>query len=138
MLSPWENTVFKRTGKTRCMIKIFQGDRGGDTFKPPYEQLLPLPTPCFKMFWKDSLMTPPHFKHPSLLPPSPHSPSTSPPPLENFDHTQSCEQDYPILITHAANFFAHASGCFVQRNPAVILTWSAIFILRTPFQVCFN
>ena len=71
------------------MIKIFRGEgRGGDTFKTPspYEQLLPLPTPCFKMFfWKNPSMTPPHFKHPSLLPP-PHPP---PLPPKNFDHTLS-------------------------------------------------
>ena len=53
---------------------------------PPYEQLLPLPTPCFKMFLERSLNDPPppppHFKHPSLLPPPIHNPS--PPPLKIF------------------------------------------------------
>ena len=49
----------------------------------PYEQLLPLPTPCFKMFFERSLNDP-HFKHPSLLPPSP---STTSSPPKNFDHT---------------------------------------------------
>ena len=74
------------------MIKIFRGGgRGGDTFKTPSpcEQLLPLPTPCFKMFLERSLNDPhpppPHFKHPSLLPP-PHPPPL--PPSKNFDHTQ--------------------------------------------------
>ena len=45
-----------------CMIKIFQGGRGGDTFETPspYEQLLPLPTPVLRCFWKDPLMTPHH------------------------------------------------------------------------------
>ena len=43
-----------------CMIKIFRGGRGGDTFKTPspYEQLLPLPTPCFKMFLERSVNDP--------------------------------------------------------------------------------
>ena len=45
------------------MIKIFCGGRGGDTFKTPspspYEQLLPLPTPCFEMFLERSLNDPP-------------------------------------------------------------------------------
>ena len=46
--------------------------RGGDTLKPgptSYEQFLPLPTPCFKMFLERSLNDPPppHFKHLSLL-----------------------------------------------------------------------
>ena len=49
--------------------------------KPPslYEQLSPLPTPCFKMFLERSLNEPPppHFKHLSLLHPSP---STTPSP----------------------------------------------------------
>ena len=69
--------------RAKCMIKIFRGGRGSDTFKPPppYEQLLPLPTPCFKMFLEGSLNDPhpppPHFKHPSLLPP-PHPPPLPP------------------------------------------------------------
>ena len=45
------------------MIKIFRGGgggRGGDTFKTPspYEQVLPLPTPCFKMVLERSLNDP--------------------------------------------------------------------------------
>ena len=59
---------------------------------PPYEQLFPLPTPYFKKFLERSLNDPhphfkhppPHFKHLSLLPPTP---STTPPPPKNFDHT---------------------------------------------------
>ena len=66
---------------TPCMIKIFRGGRGGDTFKPPppYEQLFPLPIRCFWMFLQRSLNDPPppHFKHPSLLPP-PHPPPLPP------------------------------------------------------------
>ena len=65
-----------------CMIKIFRGGRGGDTFKTPslHEQLLPLTTPYFKMFLERSLNDPPppHFKHLSLLPPS-HPPPLLPP-----------------------------------------------------------
>ena len=55
---------------------------------PPYEQFLPLTTPCFKMFLKDPLMNPPppHFKHLSLLP---LFPSTTPCPPKNFDHTHT-------------------------------------------------
>ena len=45
---------------------------------PPYEQLLPLLTPCFKMFLERSLNDPhPRFKHLSLLPP-PHPPPLPP------------------------------------------------------------
>ena len=41
--------IAKKEFPSMCMIKIFRGGRGGDTSKPlpPYEQLLPLPTPCF-------------------------------------------------------------------------------------------
>ena len=45
-----------------CMIKIFWGRAGVVTaFKPPpsFEQLLLLPTPCFKMFLERSLNDPP-------------------------------------------------------------------------------
>ena len=64
-----------------CMIKQFSEGGGGAGVVtpskplPPYEQLLPLPTPCFRCFWKDPLMTPtpppPHLKHLSLLFPPP-------------------------------------------------------------------
>ena len=64
------------------------GGRGGDTFKTssPYEQLLSLPTPCFKMFSERSLNdSHTHFKHLSLLPLPIHHPC----PHKNFDHTVS-------------------------------------------------
>ena len=40
----------------------FSGGWGGDTFKTPspYEQLLPLPTPCFKILLERSLNDPQH------------------------------------------------------------------------------
>ena len=68
----------------RCMIKISRGAGVVTPSKPPpspYEQLFPLPIPCFKMFLERSFndLPPPHFKHLSLLPPSP---STTPPPLK--------------------------------------------------------
>ena len=54
---------------------------------PPYEQLLPLPTPCFKMFLKRSLNDP-HHPTSSIFHcyPLPHPPPLPPPP-KNFDHT---------------------------------------------------
>ena len=72
----------------KCMIKIFRGAGVVTAFKTPspYEQLLPLFTPCFKMLLERFLNDPPpppHFKHLSLLPP-PHPP---PLPLKNFNHT---------------------------------------------------
>ena len=49
---------------------------------PPCEQLLPLPTPCFKMFWKDPLMTPhPHHPFQASFTATP-TPSTTPSPLK--------------------------------------------------------
>ena len=77
--------VFVLIEKHRYMIKIFRGGRDGDTFKTPFPLRIAfaLPTPCFKTFLERSLNDlhppPPHFKHPSLLPPSP---STTPPPLK--------------------------------------------------------
>ena len=79
-----------------CMTKIFQGGGGGgqgwwtpSKHPSPYEQLLLLSTPCFNMFLERSLMNPsPHFKHLSLLPPSP---STTPsPPNKNVARTLRC------------------------------------------------
>ena len=61
----------------------------------PYERLSPLPTPCFKMFWKDLLMTPQHptssIFHCYPLPMhhtfSPH---------KNVDHTLRCSAIYGV------------------------------------------
>ena len=84
--------LFVGNCEAKCMIKIFWGAGVVTPSKPPppYEQLLPLPTPCFKMFLERSLNDPhpppPHFKHLSLLPPSP---STTPSPPKNFDHALS-------------------------------------------------
>ena len=56
---------------------------------PPYEQLLPLPTPCFKMFLERSLNDPPPPTTPLQAPfTATPSPSTTPsPPPKNFDRT---------------------------------------------------
>ena len=54
----------------RCMIKIFWGEGVVTPSNPPplYEQLLPLPTSCFRCFCKDPLMTPhPHQPTSSIL-----------------------------------------------------------------------
>ena len=54
---------------------------------PPYEQLLPLSTPCFKMFLERSLNDP-HHPTSSIFHCYPPTPSTTPsPPPKNFDHT---------------------------------------------------
>ena len=73
----------------KCMIKIFGGGWQGWWHlqtPAPYEQLSSLPTQCFKMFWKDLLITPtPHHLTSSILHCYP-SPSTTPSPHTNFDH----------------------------------------------------
>ena len=48
---------------------------------PSYEQILPLPTPCFKMFLERSLNDPTTPLQASL------TATPSPPPHKNFDHT---------------------------------------------------
>ena len=74
----------------------FSGGAGVVTpLKPPplYEQLLPLPTPCFKMFLERSLNDPPPPTTPLQAPftatPLPIHHSFSPP--KNFDHTPTCD-----------------------------------------------
>ena len=84
-----------------CMIKIFRGSRGGDTFETPfpYEQLLPLPTPCFKMFWKDLLMTPTTPLQASFTAtpfPIHHPFFPLPPPHKSVDHTLRCSAFYGV------------------------------------------
>ena len=83
----------------KSMIKIFRGGgRGDDTFETPspYEQLLPLPLPCFKnCFWKDLLMTP-HHPTSSIFhryPPPIHHPFF---PHRNVDHTLRCSTAYVV------------------------------------------
>ena len=83
---------------------------------PPYEQLLPLPTPYFKKFLERSLNDPPppHFKQLSLLPLHPiHHPF--PPPPKNFDHT------------HINLFLKYILVCFNRK-----LNWTAI---RKPYRI---
>ena len=73
-----------------CMIKIFWGAGVVTPSKPPppYEQLLPLPTPYFKMFLERSLNDPPPHTTP-LQPPFAATPLPihHPFPPKNFDCT---------------------------------------------------
>ena len=77
------------------MIKIFRGAGVVTPLKPPppYEQLLPLPTPYFKMFWErslnDSSTTPLQASFAATL--LPHPPPLSPPPPKKFDHTRNIQ-----------------------------------------------
>ena len=103
-----------------CMIKIFFGGRGGDTFKTPspYEQLLPLPTPYFKMFLERSLNDPPppHFKHLSLLPPTP---STTPSPLK-------------ILIIHLSTAIFPKNPILTPKSLCTAIPQNSIFNPKNP------
>ena len=52
-----------------CMIKIFLGGKGGDTFKAPssLQTTFAFTHPCFKMFLERSLNYPPHHPTSSIL-----------------------------------------------------------------------
>ena len=99
------------------MIKIFREGRGGDTFKTPSNSfcLYVYPPPVLRCFWKDPLMTP--------TPPPPTSsifhwyptPSTTPSPSKNFDHTQ-CEL-HTLLNTNASTAKDHGEKCIKVRPP---------------------
>ena len=68
-------------GTAGCMIKISRaGVVTHSKPPPPYEQLLPLPTPCFKMFLERSLNDPltPHHPTSYIHHCYPPSPSTTP------------------------------------------------------------
>ena len=61
----FQNTIglrhYRPLDKRSCVWLKFSGGQGWWDLQnppPPCEQLLPLPTPCFKMFWKDPLTTP--------------------------------------------------------------------------------
>ena len=68
------------------MINIFRGAGVVTPSKPPppYEQILPLPNPCFKMFLERSLTPTTPIQLSFTATPSP---STTPSPPKNFDHT---------------------------------------------------
>ena len=76
---------------TQCMIKIFRGGRGGDTFKtpsPPTNNFCLYPPPVLRRLWKDPLMTP----HPPTTPLQASFTATPLPihhpfPPKNFDPT---------------------------------------------------
>ena len=55
--------VGKELPYKRCMIKLFRGGRGGDTFKTPshpVNNFCLYPPRVLRCFWKDPLMTPHH------------------------------------------------------------------------------
>ena len=111
-----------RSSLSRCMIKIFRGGgeegRGGDTFENPslYEQLLPLPTSCFRMFLERSLTDPPppHSQAPVTATPFP---STTPSPLK-------------ILIIHQARISAPNFDMNLARNPSLTVTLTFVTLWK--------
>ena len=80
---------------------------------PSYEQLLPLPTPCFEMFMERSLNGP----HPHLPLQAPFTatplPIHHPFPPKNFDHTLL------ICMSDKANIalFSKLSNCYFDVRP---------------------
>ena len=105
----------------RCTIKISRGAGVVTPSKPPppYEQHLPLPTPCFKMFLERSLNDPPppppHFKHLSLLPPTP---STTPSPQKKILIIHQCRTGrvfHVFCLFHLKEWSSWNSGERFQR-----------------------
>ena len=86
-------TIFRESHGSSGRLGRTVGGRGDDTFKipSPYKNLLPLPTPVLKCFWKDPLIIPSTSTTPLqaffTADPLPiHHPSHP----KNFDHTQAC------------------------------------------------
>ena len=87
---PAAQTFLERSeGSYRCMIKIFRGGRGGDTFKtsPPTNNFCLYPPPVLRCFWKDPLMTPPPTTPLQASFTATPLPIHHPFPPKNFDHT---------------------------------------------------
>ena len=72
------STAGLRTCQTMCMVKIFRGGWGGDTFKapPPANNFCLYSPPVLRCFWK----------YPTTPPQAPFTANPSPPP-KTFDHT---------------------------------------------------
>ena len=93
------------------MIKIFWGGAGGgDTFKtpsPPTNNFCIYPPPVLRCFWKDPLMTPTTPLQASFT--ATPSPSTTPCPPKNFDHTHdgSHAEDLTSYLIIDAGVQAH-------------------------------
>ena len=95
----------------RCMIKIFWGAGvvTPSTPPPPYEQHLPLPNPCLKMFLERSLNDP--------QPPNP----TLNHPTSNTLHCYPLSIHHPfppqkkILIIHKTGFAVHRHCCKMSK-----------------------
>ena len=105
-------------------LKFSGGGRGSDTFKTPspYEQFLPLPTPCFMMFLERSLNDPrplPSHKHLSLLLPSL---ATTPAPHKTFGHTPTWQGlrllRFCTKINPKLNFFSVSARVSESQNPS--------------------
>ena len=93
------------------MIKIFQGGRGGDTFKtpfPPMNNFCLYPPPVLRSFWKDPLMTPHTPHHPTSSIFHCYPPPHPPPPLK-------------ILIIH----YGVSNDLAKWRNQKYFSTWQS-------------
>ena len=90
---------------------------------PPYEQLLPSPTPYFKMFLERSLNDPPPPTTPLQAPfTATPSPSITPsPPSKNFDHTLICFPVgkfyfFDVFYTFLAFFSSNLGSSFSKKR----------------------
>ena len=98
---------------------------------PPYEQLLPLPTPCFKMFLERSLNAPhPHHPTSSIFHCYP-SLSTTPSPLKILiihEAISGIQSITPKDILEQPFFKSDSYKIFVKRYTCVFLkgTWVTI------------
>ena len=101
----------KLTLPNSCMIEIFWGGRGGDTFKilPPLQTTFAFTPPP----WKDPLMTPNATTPLSLVPQSPAAPSTTPSPRLKIliIHFSKCHLSVIVSFEHqvqnAGSNFSH-------------------------------
>ena len=107
------------------MIKIFQGGRGGDTFKtpsPPMNNFCLYPPPILRCFWKDPLMTPtPH--HPTsstfhCYPLPIHHPS---PPLN-------------ILIIHKGTVYCYLHYYLFKEMNGILISFSECYVSISHFK----
>ena len=128
------------------MIKIFWGAWVVTLSKPPppYEQLLPLPTPCFKMFLERSLNDPPPPTTPlqASFTATPHPIHHSfPPPPKNFDHTHI----WSLIMTKRYQSFLYydtkfSFGSFskIQADFMHFESWTGVLQVQPCFEIIYN
>ena len=88
----------------------FRASKGDDTLcTPPHEQLLPLPTSYFKMFWEDSLMTIPLQASFTVPPPTPKT-------FQSYTWLKIMQHIGPHIISAAQQIFLTGCQVFSRKN----------------------